>query len=121
MAGLGAKGEDLLDALLDLGVSTGELRERDGIFRIVGRRSMAGCWALPDLAEFEATLLDSGFPAVRRVRLIPVSQYWGFTASALSRYSNSASIGCGISYGRRAMFASADARSRRGTGCGSLQ
>lgn len=38
---LGVTREDLLDALLDLGVSTGELTVHDGTYEVVGRRSKA--------------------------------------------------------------------------------
>ncbi len=46
---LSVKREDLLDALLDVGVSTGELRVREGIYRIAGRRSQAMLHAQGDM------------------------------------------------------------------------
>ena len=41
---------------------------------------MVGCAALPDLDELEATLCDSGFPAIEKTRLVPGSEYWGIIA-----------------------------------------
>jgi hypothetical protein len=58
-----SKGRDAMTANLDLAA-----------------RSLAGCSALPDLAELETSLRDNGLPAIEKTRLIPGAEYWGIWA-----------------------------------------
>jgi len=59
-----SKGRDAMTANLDLAT-----------------RSLAGCAALPDLAELETSLRCNGFSTIEKTRLIPGGEYWGIWAS----------------------------------------